>query len=186
MVNRKRSWTLPRYLVAVLAVAAVWGHGTRAVEAQTELTSEQIDLRDAIEARYDVALLTEGLGLARAEGDGIRMVELRAGTIAIDGVPVTGQELRERLGDDANLILRLSYVDAAARLAMFGARSPEIGIEAPLPVAPWPHPSRRRHRRPCRRLPGRSSRRTPTGNARPRCRRSCGLEGRSGSRSTSG
>ncbi|MEE8128903.1 MAG: hypothetical protein V3T48_01335 [Vicinamibacterales bacterium] len=136
MVNRKRSWTLPRHLVTVLAVAAVWGHGTRAVEAQTELTSEQIDLRDAIEERYDVALLTEGLGLARAEGDGIRMVELRAGTIAIDGVPVTGQELRERLGDDADLILRLSYVDAAARLAMFGARSPEIGIEAPPPIAP--------------------------------------------------
>ena len=78
MVNRKRSWTLPQHLVAVLAVAAVWGHGTRAVEAQTDLTSEQIDLRDAIEERYDVALLTEGLGLARAEGDGIRMVELRA------------------------------------------------------------------------------------------------------------
>ena len=54
------------------------------------------------------------------------MVELRAGTIAIDGVPVTGQELRERVGDDADLILRLS----------FGARSPEIGIEAPTPIAP--------------------------------------------------
>ena len=141
MVNRKRSWTLPQHLVAVLAVAAVWGHGTRAVEAQTELTSEQIDLRDAIEERYDVALLTEGLGLARAERDGIRMVELRAGTIAIDGVPVTGQELRERLGDDADLILRLSYVDAATRLAMFGARSPEIEIEAPPPIAPVAPPA---------------------------------------------
>ena len=40
MMNRKRSWTLPQHLVVVLAVAAVWGHGPRAVEAQTELTSE--------------------------------------------------------------------------------------------------------------------------------------------------
>ena len=141
MMNRKRSWTLPQHLVVVLAVAAVWGHGPRAVEAQTELTSEQIDLRDAIEERYDVALLTEGLGLARAEGDRLQMVELRAGTIAIDGVPVTGQELRERLGDDADLILRLSYIDAATRLAMFGARSQETGIEAPAPVAPVAPPA---------------------------------------------
>ena len=31
MVNRKRSWTLPQRLVAVLAVAVVWGHEILAV-----------------------------------------------------------------------------------------------------------------------------------------------------------
>ena len=135
MLDLKRSWT-PRGLVALLAVVAVWGHGTAAVEAQTELTSEQIDLRDAITDRFEVILLTQGLGLRPTAGDEVRMVELRDATIAIDGVPVTGQELVERLGDDADLVIRLSYADADTRLAMFGPGTVQTGLAAPAPPAP--------------------------------------------------
>ena len=94
------------------------------VVAQPAPTAEQVALRDAITDRYDVVPLSEGLGLApRDETIGVRMIEVREGTIAIDGLVVTGQELRDRLGDDADLVLRLTYLDTATRLGLFGARS---------------------------------------------------------------
>ena len=41
----------------------------------------------------------------------VRLIEI-SDTIAINGVAVSGRELRERVGADADAILRLSYLDA--------------------------------------------------------------------------
>ena len=48
----------------------------------------------------------------------MRSIELAETTIDVDGVPATGAELREKLGADADLVLRLSYLDGSARQRM--------------------------------------------------------------------
>jgi hypothetical protein len=61
------------------------------------------------------------------------------GEIAIDGAPVSGRELRERLGADADLILQLSYLDADERRALIGAGAREETGQTP------PHPPEPTH-----------------------------------------
>ena len=153
MTNRNRRWSSPRKLAGVVTCVVIWSSWPGVLGGQTELTLDQVALRDAVAARYDVVLLLAGLGLTpRDTNSEIRMLELRDGTIAIDGTPVSGQELRERVGEDANLILRLSYLDRATRLGMFGADSqatsseaveqptlPEPAVELP-PAQPSPVP----------------------------------------------
>jgi hypothetical protein len=56
-------------------------------------------------------------------------------TIAIDGATVSGRELRERVGDDAEAILKLSYLDANVRRALF-AKTEEQQPSAPTPAEP--------------------------------------------------
>ena len=84
-------------------------------------------LRREIERRFDVLPLREGLALRpKSDARGIRSIELTGGTIAIDGQPVTGAELRDRLGSDADSVIRLSYLDPSARRRLFGL-APEAG-----------------------------------------------------------
>jgi hypothetical protein len=68
----------------------------------------------------------------------------------INGAPVTGRELRERLGGDAELVLRLSYLDADARRALFeseatGGATPRESEPVEAPSTPGT-PLRRSHR----------------------------------------
>ena len=100
--------------------------------AQTARTDEAT-LRTQIERRYDALPLTDGIALRpRTAVAGVRSVEIKRGSIAIDGQPVTGAELRARLGADADLMLQLSYLDDAQRVALFG---PSSG-STPAPVTP--------------------------------------------------
>ena len=50
----------------------------------------------------------------------------------IDGTPVTGRELRDRIGDDADVVGQLSFLDMAARRQMF----PEVPAAPRPPEAP--------------------------------------------------
>ena len=50
----------------------------------------------------------------------MRLIEI-ADTIAINGIVVTGRELRDRVGADADAILRVSYLDPAVRRSLFAA-----------------------------------------------------------------
>jgi hypothetical protein len=73
-------------------------------------------LRTRIEARYDIVPLSDGVALRpKARRGDVRLIEIADGAIAINGAPVSGRELRERVGNDADAILRLSYLDDAAR-----------------------------------------------------------------------
>jgi hypothetical protein len=117
-------------------------------------------LKRAVERRFDVLPLRDGLALRpKVPVAGVRSVEITGGTIAIDGQPATGSELRARLGADADSILQLSYLSDAARVALFAATpvtpvapappaAPSApAVEAPpAPVEPPPPPRPRRPR----------------------------------------
>lgn len=93
-------------------------------------------LRTQIERRYDVLPIRDGLVLRpKSSNSQLRSVEIAGGTIAIDGQSVTGAELRRRLATDADLILQLSYLDEAARNALFAIAAPSAPA---VPVAPAP------------------------------------------------
>lgn len=86
-------------------------------------------LRSRIESRFDVVPITDGIALTPKSRMGdVRLIEVSDRGIAINGAAVTGSELRERAGSDAEAILRLSYLDADSRRALF----------APAPVSATP------------------------------------------------
>jgi hypothetical protein len=134
--------------ITAVAIAAATVHAAQQVPA-----GEQQALRARIEQRYDVVPLSVGIALKPkfSRGD-VRLIEI-SGTIAINGVPVSGRELRERLGRDADAILQLSYLDAKALRELFASVGAEREIrpekEAPLEPAapPAPAPSSGRTRR---------------------------------------
>jgi hypothetical protein len=89
------------------------------------------DLRTRLEPRFEIVPIANGIVLTPRFKTSIRSVELSESTIAIDGAPVTGRELQERLGDDADLVLQVSYLDAAARRSLAVGETPP-----PKPVDP--------------------------------------------------
>jgi hypothetical protein len=107
-----------RFAGTFLGLSLLLGGLADHVGAQTDRNHE---LRQALEARYDVVSVRDGLVLRpKAASTGVRWIELSdSGSIAVDGTAMSGAELREKLGDDAPLILQLSYLDAAARRALF-------------------------------------------------------------------
>ncbi|HUR33504.1 MAG TPA: hypothetical protein VM032_06890 [Vicinamibacterales bacterium] len=92
-------------------------------------------LKRDVERRFDVLPLRDGLALRPRAASSVRSIEINAGIIAIDGQPVTGAELRTRLGADAQIILQLSYLSDAARRALF-VPSPPASAAPAAPVAP--------------------------------------------------
>jgi hypothetical protein len=97
---------------------------------------EQARLKQAIEARFRVLPVQKGILLVpRVSRPGVGSIELSDGTIAVNGTLVTGAELKQRLGSDADLVAELSYLGQAAREALFFGGSP------PAPEAPAPPPA---------------------------------------------
>jgi hypothetical protein len=105
-----------RVVLAALGLIGVAAAVSTGVTAQ-----ESGALRRDIERRFDVLPLRDGLALRpKSDMRGVRSIELTDMTIAIDGVPVTGAELRDRLGSEADPIIRLSYLDQSARRSLLG------------------------------------------------------------------
>jgi len=99
------------------------------------VTPQQNQLRERIERRFDVLPLRTGIALRpKDRSRGFRSIELAEGSIAIDGEPVTEAELRARLGDDADVVLPLWYLDDRTRQRLFETVS--IAPRAPEPPAP--------------------------------------------------
>ena len=86
--------------------------------------SQVDDLRTRLEPRFEIVPIANGIVLTPRFKTSIKSVEVSDSTIAIDGAPVTGRELRERLGDDADLVLQVSYLDAAARRSLAAGKTP--------------------------------------------------------------
>jgi hypothetical protein len=125
-------WNLRLLMCAALVASLCAGLGAAAPQ---ELSAR---LKSQVLERYRVLPLSDGIVLAPRHGSGAS-IELNDRGIAIDGTAVTGRELRERLGKDADLILQLSYVDPAALRAAFGGEAP--ATPAPPEATPAPAPS---------------------------------------------
>jgi len=137
-----------RRSLAVVVAALVLGGAALAQQAPGE--EAQQALRARIEARFDVVPLTEGLALRpKARMRDVRLVEIADdGGVALNGDPVTGREIRERLGDDADAVLRLSQMDSGTRRALFAGPQPPAAAREPLepveraePAPPAPPPA---------------------------------------------
>ena len=123
-----------------LMVAVVLGVQERSL-AQRSTREGPEALRQRIEQRYNVVPITNGVALTpkTRRGD-VRLIEVSE-AIAINGTVVTGAELRERVGSDADAILQLSYMDPATREAMFPATPREAAPPAEAQPAPTPRPT---------------------------------------------
>ncbi len=89
------------------------------------------ELRDRIERRYQVLPIQNGIVLMPRYRTDVQSIELANGSIGIDGEPVTGAELTERIGDDAEDITRLSFMDSMTRRVLFGiGPPPTTGVAA--------------------------------------------------------
>jgi hypothetical protein len=94
---------------------------------------QQNELKAQIERRFDVVPLRGRVLLKPKDERGYRSIDLTDAAIAIDGAVATGPELRDKLGDDADLVLRLSYLEPEARRRLF-----QPTVEAPPGVPPPP------------------------------------------------
>jgi hypothetical protein len=153
MSGHRRSMlrVLPLVLAASLGSAAAVAAQEPPPSATGPATAAERRLRDAVLAQYRVLPVQNGIilvPLSRVEG--VDNIELRDGTIAINGHPVTGGEVRERLGRSAAAVLELTYLDLSAQSrillpATSGQTTREAGPKAPpaaqppgVPEAPAP------------------------------------------------
>ncbi|MEO7273815.1 MAG: hypothetical protein ABIX28_03365 [Vicinamibacterales bacterium] len=131
--------------MCLLGLTTIVAALTVSVGAQ-ELRTEDRALRTEIESRYDVVPLSDGIGLRPKESHAeVRLIEV-SDAVSVNGVVVTGRELRDRIGGDADTILKLSYLDPAVRRALFAeVAAPPAQPDAP-PAAPASEPDRDRDR----------------------------------------
>jgi hypothetical protein len=157
---RSRVMTLAILVAAAVAIGPVAATAQPTQDARADAAGrpELQVLREKVERRFQVIEVRHGILLIpRAEGARARTIDLNEGQVVVDGVPLTGRELRDRLGEDADLIAQLSFLDAAARRAFFAgapaaAPTPPSPPAAPaVPAAPpaagdeWSEVARYRH-----------------------------------------
>jgi hypothetical protein len=129
MCARVRGLLLAATVVAALLVPAA----SPALAQETAAVSPA--LREQALKRFQVLLLRDGVVLTPRRGAG-QSIEISRGSIAVDGAIVTGDELRARLGDDAETVLQLSYVSPQALREAFGPPAPPAAPVPPLPDPP--------------------------------------------------
>jgi hypothetical protein len=107
----------------------------------TASAQNQVDeLRARLEPRFEIVPIANGIVLTPRFGTSIKAVEI-SDSIAIDGTSVTGPELRQRLGTDADLVIQASYLDAAARRSLAAGRTQPKPVDPTAPtVAPTTDP----------------------------------------------
>ena len=131
-----RSWMT--VLLAVIITAA-----SAAAAAQLS-PEEQRSLRTRLEERYDIVPLTDGVAFRpKTRIPDVRLIEISDVAVSVNGAAVTGRELREKLGADAELILRVSYLSADERRAFVAAGTEAVENFQPEHVIPAPPRFRR-------------------------------------------
>jgi hypothetical protein len=97
-------------------------------------TDAELRVKQAVQSAFRVLPVRDGLiFVPRTRRTGVDNIELREGTIAVNGTVVTGAELRQRLGRDADAILELSYLDPGTqrRLSLPFETAPARASEPP-------------------------------------------------------
>ena len=124
--------------LAALAAVALLADAAAAQPAPSRAAPATAELARLIGERFDVLPLREGVALQPKERTGeVRSIEIAGGAIAVDGVPVTGAELKQKVDAvSADLILRVSYLDPAEQRALVQGAA---GVQAaPREAAPAP------------------------------------------------
>lgn len=124
--------------VAVVLVASSIALSVRAAE-QPRPQAEEAALAADAQARFVVVPLRRGVALASRNADG--RVEIAGGVVMAEGVPLSGEEVRRRFGADADVVLRLSYLDDAALQQLFRTPAPRATAPAAVPPEPRPAPA---------------------------------------------
>lgn len=119
-----------RALLALVALSAVIS--VRAAEQPAPLDVEAA-LKRQVEARFDVVPLRDGVALSGRTAE--RRIEIDRGVVLSQGVPLSGDELRRRFGADADLVLRLSYLDNDTLRRLFAA---PVAVAPAVPTTPPP------------------------------------------------
>jgi hypothetical protein len=134
------------HLFALLATAVVAGDQLVAQRDQSDLAT----LRASIERRFEVLPIRDGVVFKpRSSSSGVQSIEVTNDLIAIDSQPVTGPELRQKLGaDDADLVRQFSYLTRDQQRDLFSAPrdTSTPNVLPPLPPPP-PEPLPRLERR---------------------------------------
>lgn len=141
-----RRGLLAAILSVVLAAAAVAQEPAPPAAPGSALTAAERNVRDAVLARFRVLPVQNGIVLVPLSRiQGVDNIELREGTIAINGHPATGGEVRQALGRDAGPVLELSV----RRVGGPAPHVPFVGTgcsrQPPTPGgrAVWPAPAAR-------------------------------------------
>jgi hypothetical protein len=109
-------------VVAFLLGVGATGHGQSAGPSP--------DLNTRLRERFDIVALQQGVALVpRQTTSAVRMVQIVAGVVTVDGEALTGQQLRDRLGPDSDLVLQVSYLDLQRQRELAGAL-PTAPVEA--------------------------------------------------------
>jgi hypothetical protein len=102
------------------------GHGQDAIPSS--------DLGARLRERYDVVALQQGVALVpRESASGVRLIQIEGGVVSVDGQTLTGAQLRERLGADADLVVQASYLAVQQQRELAGAGGAPV---TPPPAAP--------------------------------------------------
>jgi hypothetical protein len=105
---------------------------------QGQTAASQLDLGAKLRERYDVVALQQGVALVpRDSASAVRMIQVVDGVVNVDGETLTGQQLRDRLGTDADLVLQVSYLNSQQQRELAGGAAPAPA----LPDASAPPPS---------------------------------------------
>jgi hypothetical protein len=127
-----KSWLA---LMLTMTIAA----GAAAPLAQRP-TEDRRALRERLERRFEVVPLDDGVALRpRTSAAGlqdVRLIDVANGTIEVNGVAVSGRELRERVGSDADAILQLSYLTPQDQRALFAQAPDAAETTVERPAAP--------------------------------------------------
>ena len=123
-----------RYMLLLVIVGACTPASALAAQSPTA-AGAAADVSPATRAqtldRFRVIVIRDGLVLTPRQGEG-RTIEISNGAIALDGTPVSGRELRDALGGDADVVIQLSYASAVPPRAAF---APPAAPAAPVRLA---------------------------------------------------
>ncbi len=89
-------------------------------------------LRQELRAHYNIVALQDELALVPIQRNAdIKIIEVRDGSVSINGTALTAREARQRLGKDADLIFRVTYLDPAAQrdLARVDSAAPQSNLQ---------------------------------------------------------
>jgi hypothetical protein len=99
-------------------------------------TTDAQPLNTRLRERYDLVPLQQGVALVpRESGSAVRMIQVVDGVVTVDGETLTGQQLRDRLGADADLVLQVSYLNQQQQRDLAGA-APASPSSGGAPVTP--------------------------------------------------